>query len=291
MSHPIKPFEKPALPPEELLAHLQSRGLIVPDPDAALEALRRIGYYRLLIYMRPLQEMPEKRFREGTTFDDVLALYDFDRELRLLCMDAVERVEVALRSAIVYELTVPHGPHFYLESRHFESFDRYREFLQTASSARNLAVQHYTSRYNTPSPPPLWTVMEAVTYGSLSRLYSGLHREHRKAVAKWFGFDESVLVSWFRSINALRNMCAHHNRVWNFDMRVDQPKAARALAHELGRTNTLYARLVVLAALLGSAGPASTWKQRLVSLLARYPGVPAEAMGFPPDWARRLLSM
>jgi abortive infection bacteriophage resistance protein len=289
MSHPSRPYVKPARTMEDLLAHLEARGLTVTDREAAIAALRQIGYYRLLIYMRPLQQLPDKRFSGGTRFEDVLTLYNFDRELRLLCLDAVERIEVALRAAVVNVLSPAHGPHFYLESRHFETHERFREFMQTAASARYGAIQHYTERYNTPSLPPIWAVVEAITYGALSRLYSGLHVANRKRVAKWFGYDEKVLVSWFRSLNALRNMCAHHNRLWNFDMRVDQPMAARAVAGEMTRTNTFYARAVVMAALLDAVEPDARWNRKLVELVARYPGVPVAAMGFPAGWAARPL--
>jgi abortive infection bacteriophage resistance protein len=105
-------YAKPALTPADLLAHLVARGLVVPHPIDALHALEYVGYYRLLIYMRPLQvEDPAgvRRFVAGTTFEDVFALYNFDRELRLLCLDAVERIEVALRAAIVSQVAVPAG--------------------------------------------------------------------------------------------------------------------------------------------------------------------------------------
>jgi len=289
VSHPTRTYSKPARTTEDLLAHLEARGLTVSNREAAAAALRQIGYFRLLIYMRPLQQLPGKTFSGGTRFEDVLTLYNFDRELRLLCLDAVERIEVALRAAIVNALSPVHGPHFHLESRHFETYERFREFMQTATSARYGAIQHYTERYNTPSLPPIWAVVEAITYGALSRLYSGLHVANRKLVAKWFGYDEKVLVSWFRSLNSLRNMCAHHNRLWNCDMRVDQPMAARAVAGEMTRTNTFYARAVAMAALLDAVEPHAEWNRKLVALVERYPGVPVAAMGFPAGWSARPL--
>ena len=87
--------------PIDLLAHLQTRGLTVHDQEAALHSLETVGYYRLLIYMRALQTMPGKTFVAGTTFADIVTLYNFDRELRVLCLDAIERIEVALRASIV----------------------------------------------------------------------------------------------------------------------------------------------------------------------------------------------
>ncbi|HEX6041423.1 Abi family protein [Longimicrobium sp.] len=281
------PYRKPALPPPALLAHLQRRGLLVADPAAALQALERVGYYRLLIYMRPLQQAPHKRFLPGTTFQQVLDVYNFDRELRLLCLDAIERIEVALRASIVSAVAVPHTPHFFLDPQHFERLDSFVEFFQTASRAKHLGIQHYRTTYGSPELAPIWALLEAITFGSLSRLYSGLKLHHRKAIASRFGLDETVLVSWFRSLNMLRNMCAHHNRLWNFPMLVDQPKAAKRFRGEMARTDRFYARAVVIVALLDAVAPGSDWKARLIALFGRYPGVPVAAMGFPPDWRRR----
>jgi abortive infection bacteriophage resistance protein len=287
-----QPYSKPALCPADLLAHLEGRGLQVPDPAAALHALEFVGYYRLLVYMRPFQQPDPAsgllKFVPGTTFADVRELYEFDRELRLLCLHAVERVEVALRAAIVSQVAVPHGPHFFLDPQHFERLSAFVDFYQAACrDSRYLAIRHYRHRYSEPELAPIWAVMETITYGALSRLFSGLRIGHRKAVAVRFGYDEKVLASWFRSLNLLRNMCAHHNRLWNAPMNVDQPMAARKLASELARTDLLYARTVVLGELLSIVDPASEWKRRLIALICRYPAVPTGAMGFPPDWSSR----
>ena len=288
LTAPLRPYLKPARTPADLLAHLQARGLVVPDPAAALEALIHVGYYRLLIYMRPLQDAA-KQFHLGTTFTAVLALYDFDRELRLLCLDAIERVEVALRAALNNEVAVAHGPHFYLDRHLFATFDAYQEFLRTATTAKYLAIAHYRARYDEPPVAPIWAVTEAITFGALSRLYSGLRLDLRKLVARRFGFDETVLVSWFRTLTTLRNMCAHHNRLWNATLMVDQPKQAKALAADLTPPNTFYARAVVLVALLRVIAPTSDWRHRLAALLTRYPAAVPSAMGFPVAWQTRAL--
>lgn len=290
---PKLPYNKPALSPPDLLQHLISRGLIITRRLRALHALEHIGYYRLLLYMRPLQQFDPatgtRRFVPGTTFDDVVALYEFDGKLRILCMDAVERIEVALRAAIVSEVAVSHGPHFFTDQAHFDTqvaFDDFQDVVK--EEKRSVAFRHYYRRYSTPSLPPIWVVMEALTFGTLSHFFSGLQRSHRKAIAARFGFDEKVLRSWLRALNGLRNMAAHHNRLWNAPMHVDQPIAAKRLAVEFGPTNdTFFARAVVAVALLENIAPRSRWKERLIRLLDKNPGVPEQAMGFPPGWRKR----
>lgn len=285
MNQPVRVYAKPAKTPVELLEHLESRSLVIPDRDACLHALNYVGYYRLLIYMRPLQTLPGKMFKSGTTFDDVLALYNFDRELRLLCMDAIEKIEVALRAAIINTLAVAHGPHFHTDATHFTRQSDFSDFIKTAQSAKYLAITHYARRYDAPSIAPIWALAEAITFGVLSRLYSSLTLPNRKVVAKQFRYDEEVLVSWFRSLNTLRNMCAHHNRLWNANLAVDAPKVAKVLKPVFGDDNrTFHARAVVIVALMAVIDPASTWKRQFKALLARYPSADAVAMGFPDKW-------
>lgn len=288
MSHPSKTYSKAALPPGALLAHLQSRGLTVPNTGTALNALARIGYYRLLIYMRPLQDPTTKQFLSGTTFDDILERYNFDRELRLLCLDAIERIEVAFRAAIINELAVAYGAHFHMSSRHFETAEGFRGFIDRATKAQYLGITHYYINYNEPSIPPIWTILEGVTLGTLSRMYSNLHEANRRLIATQFNYPEPTIVSWIRSINDLRNICAHHNRLFNAVMQVNQPMQNRRLRGEWGTTqNRFYARALILVALLNEIDPALTWKNDLKSLLGKYPTINPAEMGFPAGWNTR----
>jgi len=90
-------YLKAALSFPDQLAQLQQRGLHVTDPDRALHWLRRVSYYRLSAYFLPFKN--GESFRPGTEFNDVAGLYIFDRKLRLLVLDAIERIEVALRTS------------------------------------------------------------------------------------------------------------------------------------------------------------------------------------------------
>lgn len=303
MPHVPTPFTKPAKTTQDLLSHLVAKGLSVPAQHQAkaLKSLDLIGYYRLLIYMRPLQDHQTKAFLPGIVFDDILALYDFDRKLRLLCLDAIERIEVAIRAAVINALAPDPqaGSHFYLDSMHFQKPEDHRAFMKTVLGLRtkNLPISHYYNNYNAPSTPPIWSILEAVTFGEVSMLFSSLHIDHRKKIAAYFRYDELVLVSWFKSINLLRNSCAHHNRLWNSNILADTPKYAQRIANEYPPNNDrgrLMAKAVTLAALLNEIDPTSDWKSRFKSLIAAYPaatfakaGLTTASMGFPPQWEIR----
>ncbi|MET3715690.1 hypothetical protein ABMD26_001938 [Pseudomonas sp. PvP001] len=174
-------YNKHAKAPLDLLAHLEAKGLAVPQPERALHALQLIGYYRLLIYMRPLQSNRDRLFFSGVEFDDILALYDFDRQLRLICLDAVERIEVAMRAAIINTLA---GPHFYLDSAHFINTQAHASFMRAATdptTCKHQAVEHYLDTYDSPPYPPIWVILEATTFGPLSYLYASLLLPYQKS--------------------------------------------------------------------------------------------------------------
>lgn len=286
MSHAANQYNKPARSLPDLITHLETKGLFVPDKALALATLKRIYYFRLLIYMRPLQDSNTKQFIFGAKFDDIVALYNFDRKLRLLCLDAIERIEVALRAALVNTLTPQHNPHFYLESRHFDKAEAFKEFLQKAMQTKSIAMAHYIKTYNTPPLPPVWVVLEGVTYGALSRLFSNLHINNQKLVAAEFNYDRTILVSWFRSLNSLRNVCAHHNRLWNATKQPDAPtmKAKRVQGVFPASNDGFCARAVVLGALMQEIEPSSDWRLRMRALIKDHSFISPAAMGFQPGW-------
>jgi abortive infection bacteriophage resistance protein len=289
----LRPYTKPALSPADLLKHLVARGLTITDGVEALGILERIDYYRLLGYMRTFQEPDPsgvRRFRNGTALEDVVALYEFDRKLRLLSMDAAEQLEVALRAAIVSEVAVVHGPHFYLDSKHFTSIDAWRAFNQAVrdESNRSAALRHYFATYDHPPMPPIWSAMEAVSFGTLSHLYSNLAPPLQKAIAKRFNYAEGVVLSWFRSTTMLRNLSAHHARLWNTRTGVDKPMRAKKVRDEFGDSmNTFFARAVAMVALFEEIGHDRGWKTRLRELVDAHPFVDESQMGFPEGWRER----
>jgi len=282
-------FTKPALTTAQHLAALKARNLSISNEADAESTLRRIGYQRLLPYMRSLQDA-QKKFRAGKKFDDIVALYDFDRKLRLLCLDALERIEVCMRSLVIETLCVSYGPHFYTERVYF-STDYYYEAAQNmACSIKHAAVDHYMSRYTHPPLPSFWCLSEGMMFGQLSKFYSGLTSPLQSAIAREFRYPVDVVISWFRAMTTFRNQCAHHNKIWNMQSRLDAPKRPKgtSAARENPETNTLHARLVATIELLKIADPNSDWKRRFISLVDEHAHLITETeMGLTPGWRQR----
>ena len=310
-------FDKPSLAPDGHIGKLKDRGLNIPDEQpGARRYLANISYFRLSAYTRPFyvpNEMPH-RFLHGTCFDDVLMLYVFDRELRLLLLDAIERLEVALRAQLTNTLAERHGSHGYLNPAIFDT--RYNhawiiDKLKEEAQARDVEVflAHYREKYTAaPLQPPIWMAMELLTFKAVSNLFANLRDEtDTKRISQHFGWHHTVLKSWFRSLSDLRNLCAHHMRVWNreFGSRPVMPKkppknwpqvpeqissGAHLNAQQaINPQRRLYMQLVVIETLMQVVNPESRWAERLVRLLDVHPKVSRVHMGFPPGWEQEVI--
>ncbi len=298
-------FTKPPLTVEQQLAKLRGRGLEIGDEPTALWALRRLGYYRLAAYTLPFQQdrLPDKPFHTGATLCQVLALYTFDRELRLLVLDAVERVEVVLRTSMVYHLSLAHGAHWFMDTGLFStSFDHSR-FISLIEEEMELSpkgskpnrvhaevfINHYYRKYGDPRLPPAWMVAETLSLGTLSRLYSSLKcPKSRQTIATAFGYNEAILGPWLHTLTYVRNLCAHHARLWNrqFVIKAQIPKRH---ARRIPVNDRFYAVAYILADLLATVESRSRWRFRLRELIENHPEANRPAMGFPGDWKNQPL--
>jgi abortive infection bacteriophage resistance protein len=273
---------------------LRSRGMAGERGDF-LRRLAVVNYYRLSVYWYPFREA-DGRFKAGTTLDAVWGRYTFDRELRHLVMDAIERVEVAVRASLAYAHALEGGPFGYATdpSAIFRADGQRRtEFLQRVEDevrkSNEPFVQHFRDRYgDSHRLPPIWMATEVLTFGSLSRLCQGSSRQVRLHVARGLNVPESVLESWLRVMTELRNICAHHGLLWHRDFHY-APRLLRVPAwQELERVrNKPFAVLSVLAHCLHAVAPGSGWGARLTTLFDKHPEVPKGAMGFPEDWRAR----
>ncbi|MFT4164017.1 MAG: Abi family protein [Microlunatus sp.] len=294
-----------------LVDRLIQRGLEVPDRDRSRRYLQHIGYYRLSPYMIPFQQGSSERFlREGTSFDDLLDLYVFDRSLRLLVMDALERVEVAVRAALTDRMsTVYDDPHWYMDPAHFRDRGRHARFMRIVqetceerlrgtpdagedSLVHRSALEHYLMTYGDPELPPSWLMVETLTIGQLTGVYRNLQqRADRTAVASSVGLAAPILESWMQTYVRVRNICAHHGRLWNVGLGVYPAIPTSPTIHwpagalpERSRKR-LYPVLASLQSILNSVSPRSSWARRLHTLLSTRPPMNLRGMGVPEGWA------
>lgn len=294
-------FAKPALTLDEQVDQLIGRGMRIDDRSRACHYLRHINYYRLTGYWLPFEaDHGIHAFHAGTSFDDVLNLYVFDRGLRLLLLDAIERVEVSVRANWAYHMAHAHGPHAYLEPAHSVRRDWHAgnldKLLKTVKRSDEVFIEHYRKTYSEPPSPPIWAVCEVMSLGQLSRWIRQLSKKDRGAIAKPFGLDQSVFGAFVHHITYIRNLCAHHNRVWNRSMTVTMQLPRSKPKHLSQQVNPrasrkIYNTLTLLAHWLEVCSPGHSWVERLLALIDEH-AIDTAQMGFPsgyrglPLWMR-----
>ncbi|MBN8521461.1 MAG: Abi family protein [Alphaproteobacteria bacterium] len=290
-------FDKKASTLDKQIALLSQRGLVIKDEPKARHYLTNIGYYHLSGYMTHFQHCDRTdshhQFFPGTTFDQILDVYTFDRKLRLLIMDAVERIEIAVKSAMINDLCVLYGPHWYMNKNHFTDGFKYDGFLQSIQKdidhgkgrdkIKNASIRHYYETYDAPAMPPLWMVFEVLSFGTVSLMFGWLPHADQKRLSGQFNLGVPVLKSWLHATTIIRNLCAHHSRLWNriFTFKPLIPKGMEA---DFTPNTLFYAQALMLNVLMHSVSPESRWTEKLKDLLDEYPAIPKEKMGFPENW-------
>ena len=287
-------FSKPAISISDQVALLQRRGMIVCDDSAAEHSLSFLSYYRLRAYWLPF-EIPARdendhAFLQGTTIDAVLMLYKFDRSLRLLVLDAIEQVEVAFRGQWAHHMAMRHGPHGYLEPSLYARQDHHHQAVSKLrgefNRSRDTFAEHYRNKYTSPELPPIWMAAETISLGQLSKWIRNLKfRSDRKAIADPFRLNERTFTSFCHHVSYVRNICAHHGRLWNksFTVTMSIPRRPNELAEALEGADPrrLYCTLTILDFLLSTVMPENDWSERVISLVENCALINPEQMGFP----------
>lgn len=290
-----RPFNKPATTHAEQVALLLQRGMIIDDVAAAEFYLQHLNYYRLGAYWLPFEtDHATHQFKADTCFNDVLNLYIFDRELRLLVLDAIERIEVSARSQWAYQMAHHHGSHSHLDP----SLAYRRNFWQSnfdklsveVNRSEETFVRHLVESYSE-SLPPIWAVCEVMSLGLLSRWYNALKpMPTRRAIASAYGVDEKVLQSWLHHLSLVRNLCAHHSRLWNRDFsiipEIPKSKPVRLAGEFIADSRKIYNTCLILVHYMDIIAPHHHWRGRLKTLITHH-NISVCLMGFPEDWQQR----
>lgn len=313
------PYAKPHLPVALQIALLESRGMVISDHAKATDHLQRHGYYRLSGYWRPARafvvttasdgttsQVLAEDFRQGTTLETIVNLCTFDKKLRMILLDALERIEVSLRVEAAhllsaYSPTAHREPQYLAQS--FTAIDRrgrskHMDWLDRvdglAEKSREEFVSSFKQKYD--PPLPLWISIELWDFGTLSNFLAGMRMSDLNVLAKRYGLPYgTVLSSFARNLNIARNICAHHSRFWN---RVNTGTPRLPKIGEVPELDHLHALPATdLSRCYGSAAiaqhlmklicPNSSWSTRLRALLDEFPvgpGIEVRHTGFPADW-------
>jgi abortive infection bacteriophage resistance protein len=292
------PFDKQPFSYLQQLEQLQKRGLQIPNIEKATHLLESISYYRLSGYWYPLlADKVNHTFKVAATFDTAFNLYCFDRELRVLIIQELEKIEVSIRAKMIYLLSHQNGAFWYQDASLFKNQKRHSNDLIALDKEYKRSdadfIVAFRSKYSNPLPPS-WMLLELTSFGTLSSLFSNLKPTRTKRnIANYFGLDENTFASWMHSIVYIRNVCAHHSRLWNRVMSIQpiKPLTTRKkwLENSSVANNKTYYILSMILYLLQTINPKNSFSQRFQTLLAKYPNVDTRAMGFPSNWKDEIL--
>jgi abortive infection bacteriophage resistance protein len=295
-------MSKPPLTYQDQLNQFKRRGLLVPDEPLALRVLEHCNYYRLSIYRCPFT-VPGNldQFQPGATFGQLLALYEFDRKLRQMVMEASKRVEISVRSRWAYEISHKFGPLSYVENQYFEKPLAHARTLtklhDEMERSNEVFIKHHKDKLKMPWPPA-WVIAEVATFGNTSMLVAGLKDiPLRQLIADTYQMDETIFCSVLHHISFLRNTASHHSRLWNrkcsitFKLPKKDPAYLLPNFHSpnTATTEKIYNSFVILIHLIRCIEPGSDWPKRLTLLINSLDPRLLPEMGFPPDWAVRPL--
>ena len=276
MNPPLVSYRKPFLSIVEQISLLKSRGMQFANEEKAKEYLENINYYRLCAYWLSFESNHQTHtFKESTTFERVLELYVFDRELRLLMLDAIERIEVSVRSRFAYELSKKYGSHFHLNESLFKNPYRYQQTLSKLKGeierSKEPFIKHFKTKYSQ-ELPPIWASVELMTLGQVSNWFSMTkYRADRQLVAKYYGLDEKILASFMHHLTIIRNISAHHSVLWNKRIVVEftLPKKMKNQFNVI-ETKKLFNTFVMVEHLMNKINPNNHWRERLENLIDKY---------------------
>lgn len=293
------PFQKPYTTSCDLVNLLQSRGLIVDDTAKAERYLEFIGYYRLSAYMYPLLQMPKEQhqYKPGSSFNQVMTLYRFDKKLRLFIFNEIEKIEVAVRSAIVNtgsEMT--DNPFWMTDNANFSDRNKFTHTMALIDAEVNRSredfIVHFKQTY-CDAYPPAWILAEVLPFGVMTNIYSNIKVPRiKKRIAQKFGLQVAPFESWLTIVTLTRNSCCHHARVWNKQNTI-RPMLPNSINGAWLSLSTdplrIYFDLCIIKYFLNVISPKNDMRDKLLKLLSDFPSIDLAAMGFPQNWLQEPL--
>ncbi|MDI9348872.1 MAG: Abi family protein [Candidatus Symbiobacter sp.] len=294
---------------EEQAEILIQRGLIIENRERFNKILENFGNYRLGLYWHPFRDNVTKQFYENTSFSTVEALVRFDEALARVIFSAVREIEIYFRSAISYELAKK-GPEAYLSQDCFHQnasrlkkdsiITQHQSWLiglnKNLARSKEEFIEHHREKYK--GHFPIWVVFQVMEFGLLAETYSIMTWQDKTAISHKFNLSHELLESWLISLNNLRNVAAHHGRIWNKNLAKSPsfPKRGEITCFEplldfIGRDQwkrkKIYGLLCIIAYLLNYINPNGDWREVTARLLQQFPKsqyLKLDDMGTPNNW-------
>jgi len=290
-------YDKPPKTFEEQADLLLGRGLIA-DRALPIQRLRATSYFRLAGYLHPFRGSASDRYQPGTTLEQVWRIRVFDQRLRTLLLDAIEAIEVHVRTQLAYHFAHDHGAFAYADPRHFpnlapDQFTLWQRKLDDqvhrSQRSREEFVAHFFQKYGDEHTRlPVWMLAELMDFGATLTFFRGVRDDIKKRIAAEVGQPDRVVMSWLLALNTVRNRCAHHLRLYNWELGtpvlIPQERKFPAWHTPPLPNHRIGIILTLCRVWLDRIAPDNHWSQRMLDLFSEFPGQPVIPMGFSPDW-------
>lgn len=295
-----KEYPKKLLTIDAQIDQLKERGMIIENLENAKCILKNISYFRLAGFWWEYQiNKVDHKFAEGVTIELIFELCKFDRDLRIILFDALERIEVAIRSKMVYYLSMEAGLWWFENPNIFYSRDYFEETLKDIDRdlerSKEAFLQAHYDKYGTEQRPPAYKTMEVVSFGCLSKIYSNLDNsvKAKERIAIELNLPkDNYLKSWLMAFNTVRNIVAHHSRIWNRNIDLP-PKSLHKTPHPFinipNNVFSIYHTMSCMIFVLNKIDPTHDVKDKIKLLLSSCPKINITEMGFPENWKEQPL--
>lgn len=294
-THKVMSKEPKTIPQQILL--LKERNMRFRNVENAPHFLANISYYRLKGYWWEMQDdKVEHHFEDESYFEDVIDLYNFDRHLRLILFNAIERIEVALRAKLIYHFSLKYGAEWHLNQKLFTNQNHHADFLERLTDEIRESSEEFIVKHQENHPdenPESWKALEVVTLGSLSKLFGNLNHQlsEKSIIAREFGlYNQKYLASWLLTVTVIRNIIAHHSRLWNrviitkYDWPKSTPEPLLSYTPDERQRRKLFPILSAMLYMNNTISPGHHIKDELLKLFEAFPNIPLYKMGFPKNW-------
>lgn len=281
---------KKYMTPHQLVALMQSRGLIITDAASAEDSLHTTNYYRLSGYLHDFKQPQSDTYISGLTWERLLRIYDFDRRFTRILMFALEDIEEALKTRMSLVLTseYPADPEIYLRPNVYRGYDPYLKFVsffekEVDNNKKLPFVRHHIDNYG--GHFPMWVAVELFTMGNLHALYDNLTGKYQKALAALYGTGSRQLSSWIENLTYTRNHLAHYMRIYNFNFGRSPLKCKRH-PNYAGTSNMIFDQIYIIACMYSDANEWNNYVLKEVEqLLEEFaPDISLSGLGFPENW-------
>ena len=280
----------------EQIQLLKEKGLKITSEENAKQWLSHVSYFRLKNYTNKFKDHQTGHFTPNCTFDQVIQLYLFDRNLKFILFDAIETIEVAIKTLISNAMAHAHGTHWYMDRKYFLPPFNFDEFLaavkKKVADSDESSIKNYKQLFDHPELPPCWMIFESLSFGTISKIFEHLAARNIKLQICWqYNLPDNILVNWLHCITQLRNRCAHHCRVVYRSMNKTIILPSRAKHKFLEAADqidpsSLYATLCCMQNLINKIQPASNFKRKLLSLIDKHSEIDYKHMGFTENWRK-----